>query len=355
MLCVFYAAEAKISKLNQIKVAIIAPFSGNYSDYGEQLLSATTKALSDLKAIDLSIDLEVIPFDDRCNYTESLSIAKTIVKDLEIKAVITHTCAANNLEANKIYAKHRVLQFVPTSTSNKITETGITTLFRLCGKADLQVQSISNFLAKNFMNKKIAILHTADPYNQELAELIQESLATFNIFPTLYQSINATNFSSYIKAKHIIKKMKKLQIDLIIFPGFYREIAQLIKYLDCSKTKIPIITSDAITTPDFFKILPNKKIAIGTIITFPQIDINLKEQAMFGYAAMQILYTAIQKNLNKSDMSNQKINSIVLANWLHHNKIHTILGEKSWDTNGDIINGEFNMYVLDQNGYTLLN
>ena len=41
---------------------------------------------------------------------------------------------------------------------------------------------------------------------------------------------------------------------------------------------------------------------------------------------------------------------LLLSLWLHQNKVDTILGEKSWDTNGDVINSEFTMYIWDENG-----
>ena len=117
--------------------------------------------------------------------------------------------------------------------------------------------------------------------------------------------------------------------------------------------KIPIITSSSIATKGFIEILGSNKIAAGTIMSFPKLDTvklttNNLDLSIFGYAAIQIIRSALQNNANK--------NPRILANWLHQNKVNTVLGEKSWDTNGNIINDEFAMYMWDASGnYSLIN
>lgn len=339
---------------NSFKIAIVGSLTSNYAAYGKQLLLATNQAINDLKEQNF---LEVIPFDDQCNPDLAKSIAIKISKDPQIKAVIGHTCSAATIAASPIYAKRGILHIIPSPTNPKITESHINTLFRMSGRDDIQAQYISHFLAKKFKDQKIAILNSQDPYSKELAEYVQEYLAILKGSPTLYQSVAINDFNNYSKIRMIIKKLEKLKIDVIFFSGLYRETASIIKAMHFSKINIPIIVADSTATLGFIETLGTSKIAVGTMMSFQKLDLTnplipdlkITGQALFGYAAIQVIYEAIKNNI-QPNVSNHSLNGRILSNWLHNNKVQTILGEKSWDTNGDVTDSEFNIYIWDENG-----
>lgn len=325
------------------KIAIAAPLSGAYSAYGKELLAAAHLAINHIK--NTNVTLEIVPFDDQCNQDVAKSIATKITQDPEIKAVIGHTCSTTTMVASKIYAKHGLLHLIPTACSSKITEQPIITLFRLCGTDDKEAQNISNFIYKNFNSKKIAILHSQTLYNQELINYLQEHLAVLKNYPTLYQSVNLEQLNNTAKIKFILKKLQKLNIDIVIFDGLYKEAVNLIKTMHKNNIKIPLIISSNIVTKKFIESLGNNMVA-GTMISFQKLDkqnLNKINLAIFGYTAIQIINAALQNN------SNYNYNSRILADWLHQHKVSTILGEKSWDTNGNIIDDEFAMYLINTN------
>lgn len=315
---------------NTFKIAIAGPFTGLYQAYGKQLLLAANQAIN-------SANLELIPFDDQCNIDIAKSIAAQIISDPSIKAVIGHSCPFVNNHVSRIYAKHDILQFVPITTSPEITEQNINTLFRMCGSIDREAQFISNFIAKQFNNKKIAILHTSDIQNKELAEYLQEYLVTLKICPALYQNISIDFINNPIKIKNLINKLKKLKIDVIVFNGLYKETANFIKIMYSKKMQIPLIINSSTAIKGF-------KASSGTIMSFQQLNkhTHMKDLSIFGYAAIEVIHAAL---LNNPIQQNNKF----LATWLHQNNINTILGEKSWDLNGNIINDDFAMYMWDNN------
>lgn len=336
------------SKNIHYKIALVAPFSGMYSAYGQELLTSAQLAIKHLK--NTNFTLELVPFDDQCNPDIAKSIATEITKKPEIKAVIGHACAATTMLASKIYAKHGLLHLIPTTCPSKITEQPIITLFRLCGTDDKEAQNISNFIYKNFNNKKIAILHSQILHNQELINNIQEYLAVLKIYPTLYQSVNLEQLNNVVKIKAILKKLQKLDIDIVIFDGLHKEAINLITTMHKNNIKIPLIISSNTVTKQFLRSLDNN-IAVGTMVSFQKLDtpnLNKINLAIFGYTAIQIVNAALQNNSN--------YNPRILANWLHQHKVSTILGDKSWDTNGNIIDDEFAMYMINSNGqYSIIN
>lgn len=339
-----------IADQNTFKIAVVGPLTGTYSFYGKQLLSAVNQAITDLSTS--KNQLEIVPFDDQCNVDLAKSIAITIIKNPEIKAVIGHVCSETTLVASKIYSKGKILQLIPSSTNLKITESNINTLFKMCGKDDIQAQTIARFISNKFGNKKIAIIHNKDLYSKDLAALVQEYLAILKIAPSLYQTINIQDLANNKKIKTILRKIQKLNIDVIFFAGLYKETADFIKAMHYQKNNIPIIISDSNATTGFIKSLGCNKMASGTIMSFQKLDelnknSNLIQSSiigheLFGYAAVEVINAAIN-NVNY-------ITTQSLASWIHNNKIQTIMGEKSWDTNGDILNSEFSIYIWDDKG-----
>lgn len=355
-----------------IKIAIVVPLTGKYADYGKNSLIAANLAMHDYLKIHPSISTKVqlIPFDDKCDPKLALSIAKEIIKDRKIKIIIGHNCTQSTLIASKIYAKQGILHIIPTITDPKITEQGIPTLFRMCGKRDIQGQQIADYINKKFNDLKIAdqktksikiaILHNEELANKLLAEQVQESLAIFKIAPTLYQSMDLEKLNTHSNITNLVKKLKKLDINLIFFSGFYKDTVNLLQIMHTYNLNIPLITDENILTPAFLKLLPNYKLIAGTIMSFQKIDLNnfksQPNQSIFAYAAMQVALNTINFHLNNNNFKHKNyhinnLNGRILADWLHHNKVPTILGEKSWDTNGEIINGEFNMYIWDDQGH----
>lgn len=367
----------------KITIAIVVPLTGKYANYGKDLLIAAHQAMHEYAKINPSVNIQkiqLIPYDNQCNSNMAVNIAYKIIKDHKIKIIIEHNCTNSAAITSKIYAKKGILHIIPTSSDHTLTEQGFTTLFRMCGRNDIQAQQISKFISKKFAKKNIAILHNDDQTSKLMAEQVQESLAILKIAPKLYQSINADKFNTHVKIVNFIKKLKKLQINVIFFSGFYKETANLLKIIYNYKINISFITIGNILTPEFFKILPHPKINSGTMMSFDKMDLShctfQPNQSIFGYMAMQVILNTIDAinhinitnnynrfnslanhnhshNNNHNDDNNyaiERINGMILANWLHHNKVTTILGEKSWDTNGEIIDAEFDMYIWDDKG-----
>jgi branched-chain amino acid transport system substrate-binding protein len=348
-----YSCHAKQFGNDLIKIAVVAPTSGPNAIYGKELLFAANQAIVDAN---LTNKLEILPFDDQSNPEIAKSIATQIVTNKRIKAIIGHLDSNTNMVASKIYAKYNLLQIIPTATSPLITQQGILSLFRMCGKNDIQAQNISDFLIQKFVNQKIAILHSQDFYSTELVQYVQESLAAKNKHPDLYQSIAIPDFQQLKKIKPILKKLKKLNIDVIFFAGLSPEAAALVKAMYREQINIPLVTTDSIATSGFIKSV-NPTNAAGTIMSFHAIETdNTKQltttqpiygQGLLGYAAMQVIHQAIEYNQNNP---HQTLNGLNLSNWLHQNKVTTVLGDYCWDTNGDVMDAKFAMYIWDEHG-----
>lgn len=348
--CLIYGPYAHA---NNIKIALVGPFTGPYSAYGTLLLSGAIQAANDINAKGgiKGWQLEIVPLDDQCNPDIAIKQAEAIIKQDQYQAVVGHVCSAATLATSTVYARANILMITPTATNNKITEHNLSTVFRMTGTDQQQSITAANFIAKNLKSKRVAILHDQELYSKDLADLVSEQLIGLNISPVLYQGIprGTRNFTP------IIKKLKALNADAIYFAGLYPEVAALAKTLNILQLQMPLITADGIALNKFICTVGDSQLANSVLMTFadnPRTILSSQKvikamqsnklettgYALYTYAAVQVIASAID-NTNTT-------NGTVLAHWLHQHEVNTVLGTKSWDTNGDIINSSFNVYTM---------
>jgi len=75
---------------------------------------------------------------------------------------------------------------------------------------------------------------------------------------------------------------------------------------------------------------------------FKKNKIEPEGYTLYSYASMQALADAIKNT--------KSVDGMVLANYLHKNKVNTVLGEKSWDNKGDLRQTDYVMYAWLPNG-----
>lgn len=335
-----------------IRIAFVGPFTGTYAAYGTQLLSGAMQAVTDLNNSEAlkGVKLEIVPIDDQCNPEIAVSQAEKIIEDKDIAVVIGHVCSAPTLATMKIYAKANMLVITPTATNPQITQHNIPTLFRMTGNDEQQSTVAANFIVTKLHSKRVAIIHDQELYSRDLADLVSEKLAQHNAAPILYQAIprGTKNFTA------LVKKLKHLKADAIYFAGLYPEVSGLAQALQVLELQIPLISADGIALNKFVSAVGGPRMANSVLMTFVQdpntlvssktVIHNMQQQhlettgyALYAYATVQSIAKAIESTNNTNGAS--------LANWLHHHEVDTVLGKKSWDTNGDIINAEFKIYM----------
>lgn len=353
LLSICFNCFGNTNSYHTIKIAFAGPFTGPYSAYGTQLLSGAMQAVNDINAKGglKGIKLEIVPVDDQCDPDIAVKIAQSLIDSKNYHAVVGHVCSAATLATSSLYSKANILVVTPTATNTKITERNIGTVFRMTGTDQQQSAAAANFIAKSLKSKRIAILHDQELYSHDLADLVSEQLLQLGTTPVLYQGIprGTCNFAS------IIKKLKTLDADAIYFAGLYPEVSALAKTLNILELQIPLITADGVAINKLITSVGNQQVARSILMTFAdnpnqlvssKAVINAMHKnklettgyALYAYASVQVIARAIDKT-NTTD-------GRTLANWLHHHEVETILGMKSWATNGDIINSHFKIHTL---------
>ena len=83
---------------------------------------------------------------------------------------------SSSIPASKVYTEEGVLQITPASTNPKFTDEGSWNTFRTCGRDDQQGAVAAAYIAKNYKDHKIAILHDNSGYGKGLADETKKAL-----------------------------------------------------------------------------------------------------------------------------------------------------------------------------------
>lgn len=322
------------AKQTSIKLALLAPFSGEYYKIGENLLLGAKKSVDVINSKGglQGLPLEIVPIDDLCDSENAIEQAREIAKSKKYSAIIGHSCSDSTIKTLSIYKKANLLQVSPTATNVKITQQGVDSFFRVLPNDELQAKKVSEFVTNNIRSKNIAILYKPNEYSKGLADLVSENLVLLDYYPKLYSELNFSkkNIDS------MFKKFKKLKIDTIYFAGYYPDVINLSKLIKLSNSNYNLIVSSANLVGGFDSNINYIKTKLSYNTKLKAKKSSLLGDALYSYVAVEIIYKAMKETNN--------LNGDVLAKWLHHNSVDTMLGKMTWDTNGEVMNASYTVY-----------
>src|SRR5262245_7712365 len=158
-------------KDDTIKFGIGGPITGSDAAFGSQLKQGGEQAIADINEAGgiLGKKISVTVGDDVGEPRQGVSVAKHFVA-ARVKYVIGHFNSSVTIPSSEIYQENGAMQITPASTNPRITERNMWNIFRTCGRDDQQGAVAGDYIAKNYKDKKVAILHDKTTYGQGLAE-----------------------------------------------------------------------------------------------------------------------------------------------------------------------------------------
>jgi branched-chain amino acid transport system substrate-binding protein len=214
----------------------------------DQLRQAAELAVAKLNATGGILDQEVriIVGDDACNGEQAVALANKFVSD-GVVFVAGHICSDAAIPASPVYAAAGILMISPTSTNPTLTERGLTNVFRVVGRDDIQGVMAGNYLADHWGDQQIAILHDGTAYVKGLADETKKQLNARGVAEGLYEQIEqgALDFGG------LIDRMEGGGIDVVYFPGRDPEVGLFIRQARNRGMKFQLVTGDNNVTESF--------------------------------------------------------------------------------------------------------
>jgi branched-chain amino acid transport system substrate-binding protein len=334
----------------QLKIGVAGPITGPNAAFGAQLKNGTEQAIEDINAAGgvLGQKLQLSVGDDVSDPKQGVSVANKFVGD-GVKWVVGHFNSGVVMPASEVYAENGILMISPSATNPKITERGLWNTFRTCGRDDQQGEVAASYIAKNFKDKKIAVIHDKTTYGQGLADETRKGLTKAGIKDVLYEGVNAgeKDFSA------LISKIKSVGADFVYWGGLHTEGGLIVRQMRDQGVKAVLISGDGITTDEFATIGgPGVE---GTLMTFPPDPQKRPEAAavlkkfeakkfkpeaytLYSYAAVQVM----AEGAKRANSVDPKKVAAALAGGA---PVKTVIGDLAFDKKGDITRPDYTMYT----------
>lgn len=333
-----------------IMIGVSGPITGPNAAFGAQLQKGAEQAAADINAAG-GINGEMIKIvvgDDVSDPKQGISVANKFVAD-GVKFVVGHFNSGVSIPASEVYAENGIMQISPASTNPQYTERGLWNTFRTCGRDDQQGIVAGQYLADNFKDAKIAVIHDKTPYGQGLADETKKALNGAGVTEAMYEGINIgdKDFSA------LIAKMKDAGVSVVYYGGLHTEAGLIMRQLADQGLDATFMSGDGIVSNELASIAGDA--VDGTLMTFAPdprknpaaTDIVEKFRAagfepeaytLYSYAAVQIIAEAAKA---AGDLDPQKVAETVKAKgpW------QTAIGELGFDEKGDITRPDYVMYT----------
>ena len=290
-----------------IMIGVAGPITGPNAAFGAQLQKGAEQAAADINAAG-GINGEKIVLsigDDVSDPKQGISVANKFVAD-GVKFVVGHFNSGVTIPASDVYAENGILVITPSATNPQLTERGLWNTFRTCGRDDQQGAVAGGYLAANFKDAKIAVVHDKTPYGQGLADETKKSLNAAGVTEAMYEGINVgdKDFSA------LIAKMKEAGVSVVYYGGLHTEAGLIMRQLADQGLKATFMSGDGIVSNELASIAGDA--VNGTLMTFapdPRKNPNAKElvekfraagfepeaYTLYSYAALQVVAAAAAK------------------------------------------------------------
>lgn len=243
---------------NADKYVIGASFelTGNVANYGKSTLSGLKLAVDQVnKAGGVNgKQLVVVESDNKSEPAESgNSVTKLITQD-KVVAVVGPATSGCVFAATPVVTSNKVPLIAPCATAPAITvDNGQVKefIFRACFIDPFQGRVMAEFVDKTLGVKNVAILHDASSdYSKGLAEVFEKTLNEKGGKVVAKEAF----LSKDIDFKAALTKIKAANPEAIYIPGYYEEVAKIIKQTREIGLNVPLIGCDGWDSPKLVEI-----------------------------------------------------------------------------------------------------
>ncbi len=357
----FLAACGNGGATDTIKIGVAGPMTGPQARNGEELWLGAALAAEEWNAKGgiLGKQIELIRKDDQAEPKEAEKVANELIY-AGVAAVIGHYNSGVTFPASRKYGQKKIIMMTPAATNPVITdgafEDGFTTIFRVCGRDDVQGRTAAEFVAGKLKLERVAIFHDKSIYGEGLAKAFKEALEALGVTITLYQGFDdkERNFRPFLP------KLRDGDPQLWYFGGIHSQGGALARQAKESGITIPFMSGDGVFHPEFLAKAGNK--AEGAYFTFPDTDSSpeakefirryeerWKKQkgpySVYSYVTANILFESIAKAENTDGPA--------IADAIRSMEHDTVFGPISFNERGDVTRFVYAIWVVKDGKFTL--
>lgn len=245
-----------------IKVASGSMLSGAQSSLGEMIKLGAQLAIEEAQARfkEKGFDLQFSPQDDQAQPDVGVAVARRLVNDPDILGLVGHFNSGVTIPTSEVYKDFDLVMVSPGSTNPRVTERGLATVNRVCGRDDVQGPVGAEFAVNDLKAKRILVIHDKTAYGQGIAQAFRDKAQALGAKVVgLMGTEEKTNFQS------LILQMRVLNPDLVYFGGIYDQAGVLLKQMREKNVKAMFLGPDGLESSAFIDIAQGA--AVGAYYT----------------------------------------------------------------------------------------
>lgn len=164
--------------------------------------------------------VELIVEDEKDSPAESVNAVQKLINVNKVVAIVGPMTSGDMMAAGKIADDAKVVEISPTATTPKLSGYGAY-LYRGCSRIDKQAQVLTDYVAKTWKPKTVAIFFSNEPYGKGCAELFSKFFEKLGIKVVATESF--MRGSRDFKAQ--LTTIKAANPDILFIPGYTPETA----------------------------------------------------------------------------------------------------------------------------------
>ena len=345
---------------NTVRIGVAGPMTGDQARNGEELWYGALLAANEWNERGglLGKKIELIRKDDQAVETEGAKVAEALVGE-GVVAVIGHYNSGVTAPASLVYTKQKIPMITPAATNPSITdqpfENGFDTVFRVCGRDDVQCRTAAEFVANELGLKRVAIFHDKTIYGQGLAQWFRDECEKLGVEVTKWMG-----FDNMEKNFHpFMPMLREGDPQLWYFGGIHNQGGPLVRQAKESGITIPFMSGDGVFHPEFLAKAGDT--AEGSFFTFPDQSGEEAEAVRKRYeAAFQreagpySVYSYVTANiLFESIAKAGSTDGEAIAKAIRGMEHETVIGPLSFDEKGDVTESFYKIWTVKDGKFVL--
>lgn len=352
---VVWTAASVTAARAEILIAVVGPMTGQYAWNGEEFRVGAELAVADINAAGgvLGEPVRLIVGDDAADPDQAVAVANKLVGD-GVAFVAGHWASGASIAASKIYEKAGILMISPSSTNPRLTDEGGANVFRVCGRDDRQGVVGGDYLADQWGDGKIAILHDGTAYGEGLAEQTKKQLNARGVSEAIYDAY-APGDVDYSPG---VSRLIEAGIDVLFVGGYSAEAALLVLEARDQGDDMQLVSGDGLATSDFwltagpsgegtrftfFPDLRNDPNNAVVVEKFRSHGVEPEGYSLYSYGTVQTWALAIEK------AGSLELDAAIAS--LRGNEFDTVFGKIGFDDKGDVTASGFVWYTWNDGEY----
>lgn len=329
-----------------VKIGIGAPLSGPDAVYGNAITLGVEQAIIDVGDGFAGRRAVAVPRDDKNDPKKGVEVAKGFVAG-KVDLVVGHFSSAVTVPASAIYAAAGALMITPTAEAPLVTDRGLSTVFRTCGRTDEETAVVARFVAAR--RARVALVQDRSGGGKDFADGVRQRLGQVGVKDVYYGSFEkgARDLAA------LAGRIKASKAELVVFGGAAADAGLLAKQLRDSGSRAVLLGGTAMASDEFATVAGPA--ADGALVVFPE-DPRTKPSAsdllhrlqargiepdfpvFYAYAAVQVIAQA-------SAATGSLEPARLTAAMRDGRSFSTVLGDLAFDAKGDPTTSDFVVYV----------